>query len=417
LKKEILVMRRAAMTVLVLTLAIGAMARTGVIRAEDLQASEDAAKGKCVPHVPSSGDVLVTGGEDLNFNHTGNTEFFHVATGQWLTACPTKLAHDESQIVRVGNTLLVIAGEQAKKNSMGDHLIIKNTDVYNPSTGKFKKGPSLKTALEDFAAVRLPDGTILTVGGVTDTDKELAVQTAQLLSGGKWKTLETKMTTPRAAPCAAVMTGGSKSGKVLIAGGTITSEDTPQLASAEIYDPATHTFTATSQPMNQARSYALCTALPDGTVLVTGGIDDNFNGLDTAEIYHPDTDSFTLTTGFMYSRRVDHSATLLLDGTVLVAGGETSYNFSSAILPTADLYDPATGIFTALPSMNDYRDDATATLITTGGVCFGMVLIEGGFLFNNASDTAELYDPVAKTFTLTSPMNFAHGEANAAVIP
>jgi hypothetical protein len=120
----------------------------------------------------------------------------------------------------------------------------------------------------------------------------------------------------------------------------------------------------------------------------------------------------------MSAPRVDHSATLLNDGTVLVAGCETSYTNLTTKLDSADLYDPGTGTFTALPPMNDWRDDSTATVIAGSGTALdGQVLIEGGFSGGFAEFTAELYDPVKKTFTPTSNMNFAHGEANAAVIP
>ncbi len=170
--------------------------------------------------------------------------------------------------------------------------------------------------------------------------------------------------------------------------------------------------------MNQGRSYALCTPLQDGTVLITGGIDDNGDARATAEIYHPDTDSFTFTNNDMSDPRVDHSATLLPNGTVLVAGRETSYANSTSKLKSADLFDPGTGKFTALSAMNDHRDDNTATVITGSGTALdGQVLIEGGFFNGQAENTAEIYDPVQKTFTPTSTMNFAHGEANTAVIP
>jgi hypothetical protein len=84
---------------LVVTAAVGAFA--GVSQAE------------CVP--PKAGDVLVTGGEDLNENAAGNTEFFDPGTGTWMTGCPTKSAHDEAQIVVTGGRILVIGGETRRR--------------------------------------------------------------------------------------------------------------------------------------------------------------------------------------------------------------------------------------------------------------------------------------------------------------
>jgi len=381
-----------------------------------------AAKVKCVPHLPSSGDVLVTGGEDGNFNESAQTEFFHVSSQQWLTGCPTKVAHDEAEMMlwssAKGAKLIELAGESSQKTKLDDHTIVKNAEVYDPVSGLFKKGPSVPIGLEDFAATALLDGSIMVVGGVTGSDIEAPVQTAAILGASSWKKVKAKMTIPRAAPCAATIAAGESKGKVLIVGGTDTSEDTPMLATAEIYDPTAKTFTLTSQSLSVARSYAVCTALPDGKVLVTGGIDNSGNGISTAEIYDPATDSFTVTAGSMNVGRVDHTATLLPDGTVLVAGGETSYTGSSISLNSAEIYDPSTGKFTLTVNMNDLRDDSTATLIAHSGTSLdGQVLIAGGFTGVGVTVTAELYDPVAKTFTLTSNMNFAHGLANAGLIP
>lgn len=363
---------------------------------------------KCTPHVPKAGDVLVTGGEDLNENEASNTEFFDPGSGSWLTGCPSKTQHDEAQIVTVGSRLMIIGGESLKAHT-------KKVEFYKPSNGGFVNAPGLKKSREDFAAVKLSDGSILAIGGF---DAHENPQNTAEIFVTHWKVLKQTLTVPRGAHCAAVMAGGSRSGQVLIAGGTSADEDPPQLKSAERYDPASGAFTATAGEMIAARAYAVCTALNDGTVLVTGGIDDNLNARDTAEIYNPDTDTFSQTAGNMNSPRVDHSATLLPDGTVLVAGGETSYTGVTTKLNTAEIYDPATGKFTPTSTMNDHRDDNTATVISGSGTPLdGQVLIEGGFFNDHAETTAEIYDPVNKTFTPTSAMNFAHGEASAALIP
>jgi Galactose oxidase, central domain len=65
--------------------------------------------------------------------------------------------------------------------------------------------------------------------------------------------------------------------------------------------------------------------------------------------------------------RYFHTATLLPDGRVLVAGG-LYYDASSA-----ELYDPATGAWSRTGSLSAVRNGPTATLLPNG-----KVLIAGG---------------------------------------
>src|SRR6185295_6040432 len=107
------------------------------------------------------------------------------------------------------------------------------------------------------------------------------------------------------------------------------------------YDPASQTFTATSGRMTTVRSSPTATLLANGKVLIAGG---NDGGLDlrTAELYDPASGMFTATSP-MIGARIFHTATLLPDGKVLIAGADGR----SPTRDTAELYDPANGTFTA----------------------------------------------------------------------
>jgi N-acetylneuraminic acid mutarotase len=126
-----------------------------------------------------------------------------------------------------------------------------------------------------------------------------------------------------------------QSGRVLVAGGVGGSGT---VASAEIFDPATGTWTATA-PMNGLRAAHTATVLPSGKVVVAGGSAGGA-GLATAEIFDPQASGGVGSwsgTGSLGTGRSGARAVLLPSGSILMVGG--SDGFGTA-LNSVELFDP-----------------------------------------------------------------------------
>lgn len=168
-------------------------------------------------------------------------------------------------------------------------------------------------------------------------------------------------------------------------------------------------FTRTGD-MTIGRDYAMAVTLADGRALIVGGVGtheypNEFEA--SAEIYDPATGKFTATGSMSVSRDGNATATLLEDGRALVAGGAArEYRVS------AELYDPATGQFTRTGDPLGARIFATAIRLLDG-----RVLIAGGRDDENQLNTAELYDPATGEFTPTGSMALRRGSATAALLP
>lgn len=270
--------------------------------------------------------------------------------------------------------------------------------LYNSSTGTFTPTGNLNTGRADFTATLLNDGQVLIAGGdayvfMVSGTQHFCFANAELYNPATGTfTLTGSMHAQRCGGSypqfTATLLGN---GMVLIVGG---GNSSGLVSAADLYDPSNGTFSVTGS-LNTLRFGHTATLLPTGEVLIAGGINSAGQYLASAELYNPSTGTFT-PTGSMKTTRELATATLLGNGEVLVAGGEHS-NLVFPYISEAELYNPSTGKWTTTGSLNTGRFDHTATLLNNG-----QVLIAAGAPI---LASAELYDPSTGKFSVTGSLN------------
>jgi Kelch motif/Galactose oxidase, central domain len=238
----------------------------------------------------------------------------------------------------------------------------------------------------------------------TTTHEGLDVMTSSTVAAiGAW-------TATDALPTAAARYGQHDSavlldsGRVLVAGGA--DGASAALAQTAVYDPAAGTWKP-GGTLHAPRRLHTMTRLADGTVLAAGGLGGSSAtgpGLAAAELFDPATGAWTAT-GKMTEPRWGHSAALLPDGSVLVAGG-TAVRFgqTTKALRSAERYDPDTGKWTAVADMTDARSDHTAVPLTGGAVLVCGGTAPAGTADDPALAFCELYDSDTGTWTPTGSL-------------
>jgi hypothetical protein len=177
---------------------------------------------------------------------------------------------------------------------------------------------------------------------------------------------------------------------VLIAGGFGGLGD--YLQSAELFDPATDTFRALPPSGNTELQYpragAVAAPLSNGQVLIAGG---EYNGIaqQIAELFDPATDMFTLLPTELHTPHAFAAAAPLPNGDVLIAGGTGVTGY----LQSAELFDPATDTFAALPASGNTELQIPRYGPVAAPLPNGQVLIAGGESPGGYAQSAELFVP------------------------
>ncbi|HEV3462291.1 MAG TPA: kelch repeat-containing protein [Candidatus Dormibacteraeota bacterium] len=304
------------------------------------------------------------------------------ASGLWSNATRLSAGREEHTATLLRNgTVLVTGGTDGRGKALA------SAEVYNPATNRWTPAGSMASARLDHTATLLPSGKVLVAGGLGASFPSSSLATAELYdpTTNAWSTAA-PMIGARARHTATLLPDG----RVLVVGGLSVALREgglwpSQPTGAEIYDPKANRWTATA-PMALYRLDQTATLLSDGRVLVAGG-QDGLISFDSVEIYDTRQDRWQAAAP-MVTGRSGHAAALLANGDVLVAGGTYSTvvpSNASAPLSSAEIYDPALNSWSTVARMAEVRVEHTATSLSGG-----MVLVIGA----TGQSRAEIYDPV-----------------------
>lgn len=265
--------------------------------------------------------------------------------------------------------------------------------VADQTPGRVEKlAVTMTTPRAGHTATPIGDGTVLITGGMAGEDTIFDRAELYDVQTGVFTALKTRMTDARVSHVAVELNDGS----VLIMGGYGKSG---RLSSAELYDPATRTFTAVGS-LTVPREGFVAMLLDDGNVLVMGGYTAGYRqSLKSAEIYDHQKRTFTAI-GDMTEPRASFTATRLMSGEILIMGGRSG----TQVTASAELYDQAHGIFTKTGALITGRHKHGANLLPNGDV---LVMGGAGVEAYGAVGTfqsAEIYDRLAGKFREASAM-------------
>jgi hypothetical protein len=136
----------------------------------------------------------------------------------------------------------------------------------------------------------------------------------------------------------------------------------------------------------------------------------------TAEIYDPATGLWQ-SAGTLTERRISAPAIVLGNGLVLVAGGFNPKDYR-AYLDSAELYNPATNTWRPTGAMTTRRTSFALTLLADG-----RVLVAGGYQAHPSGSgllylsSAEIYDPATERWTAVASMSTTRSSNTMSLLP
>jgi N-acetylneuraminic acid mutarotase len=334
------------------------------------------------------GRVLVLGGSNPFWGALNTVERYDPATKSWAgeVAWMAMGRVHPAVAVLLDGRVLVTSGDSASGA----------VEIYDPVSDTWDMGPYVPAGAVFSEAVTLGDGRVFLVGGI----QEGAVTGATFLYSPKDNTWSPgpSLATPRALPSVTLLENGS----VLVSGGMGGPDGYAGIASAELFDPTGNSWSPAGE-MSTTRLLPVTVRLADGRVISAGGADSNYGdaaALSSADIYDPATNTWT-TAASMSVGRILPVGGVLSDGTVVVAGGGSLPGGVTVMESSSERYDPVRNVWTAAGSMSTPRYGAAAaaigeTLFVAGGTTDGIDAIWSGDVFSvNHAPTVVASAPAA----------------------
>lgn len=305
----------------------------------------------------------------------------------WLARPPSPSAiaqvngrRDHTATLLHDGTILVVGGRSFRSNATAV------VERYDPRTGLWHDAGRLRAARRDHTASLLPDGSVLIVGGVGagfwpgDQWQGLAVVERYQPDANRWSTV---------APLPVGITDQSAialpDGSILIAGGR-DQDAVPYRETDAVwrYDP-THDRWQALAALQRPRFRSTGVALADGHVLVVGGSGplDTDSGRN-AEGYDPQRGMWQLSPNLSTALVGTQQVAVLADGRVLVVNGAQSI-----------IYAPQREDWRAAAAVSPLATDGSLTALPDGRALLVARTIEG--LYDSLQDRWQLWQrPISR---------------------
>ena len=337
---------------------------------------------------------LLLDGHVLGWGHDGDPQVWDPATGTFAAAPSPSLMFCAGHNFLPDGRLLVAGGH------ITDGRGLPNTNVFDAGTDTWLAGAPMAKGRWYPTNTTLRNGEVVTIAGTDEGGANVTIP--EVWNGGSWRQLTTASLSLPYYPRSFV----APDGRVFYAG-----EDQQSR-----YLDVTGTGTWTNGPLRKfgTRDYGSAVMYEPGKILYVGGGPPT-NTAEIIDLNQP-SPAWAFTGSMAFARR-QMNATVLPTGQVLVTGGTSGSGFNNPVgaVHAAEIWDPATGVWTTLASNAVTRIYHSTTLLLPDG----RVLHTGSGDAGGAVDELnyEIYSPpylfkgARPSITGATPVDVGYGQS------